>query len=336
MDKLSGAMMPRLPRLQYENAIYHVVTRGDGRRRLLHDEGHYTRFTEGLVQQVDRCGWQVIAYCWMPNHIHALIRTPQPNLARGMQHWLSGYANWYAKRNRRTGHLYQGRYKAFPVEDEGYYWRLSRYIHLNPCNGAKPLVESPERYPHSSFAGYVRKTRRVEWIDYDQHHRYWAARNGGDPESAYRQYVKAGIHDPVDPTVDRLKDWVYGGEEFLRKMVNLANREDESKEVRQSIRKSKQSVETVVAATAQEYGVTPEDYVGFRSRAAGRDVAAYLCRRFTTATLAELSDAFGLSHRDSSGDLVKRARRARQESKDVDSRISNIEKRICLNPESRV
>ena len=49
MDKLSGAIMPRLPRLQYENAIYHVVTRGDARRRLFHDEGHYTRFTEGLV-----------------------------------------------------------------------------------------------------------------------------------------------------------------------------------------------------------------------------------------------------------------------------------------------
>ena len=126
--------MPRLPRLQYENAIYHLITRGDGRRKLFHDEGHYERFTKGLVDEVDRSGWIVIAYCWMPNHIHALIKTPKPNLCRGMQHWLSGYANWYAKRNRRSGHLYQGRYKAFPVEDEGYYWKLSQYIHLNPCN----------------------------------------------------------------------------------------------------------------------------------------------------------------------------------------------------------
>ena len=60
----------------------------------------------------------------MPNHVHALIKTPEPNLCRGMQHWLSGYANWYAKRNRRSGHLLQGRYKAFRVEDEGYYWNL--------------------------------------------------------------------------------------------------------------------------------------------------------------------------------------------------------------------
>jgi putative transposase len=101
--------MPRFPRLQYENAIYHIVTRGDGRRWIFNDDRHYERFTEGLEAQVDRCGWRVIAYCWMPNHIHALIKTPLPNLCRGMQHWLSGYANWYAKRNRRSGHLFQGR-----------------------------------------------------------------------------------------------------------------------------------------------------------------------------------------------------------------------------------
>ena len=113
----------------------------DGRRTLFHDDGHYERFTRGLAEEVDRIGWIVIAYCWMPNRIHALLKTPQPNLCRGTQHWLSGYANWHAKRNRRTGHLFQGRYQAFPVEGEGYYWNLSRYIHLNPCNGSKRLAE---------------------------------------------------------------------------------------------------------------------------------------------------------------------------------------------------
>jgi len=65
----------------------------------------------------------------------------------------------------------------------------------------------------------------------------------------------------------------------------------------------------------------PEDDVGFRSGAAGRDVAAHLCRRYATATLAEHSDAFGLSHRDSSADLVKRARRAIEQNKRIERRI---------------
>ncbi len=70
--------MPRQPRVQFPGAIYHVVTRGDGRRKIFHDDGHYQRLTRGLAEEVDRSGWIVIAYCWMPNHIHALIKTPQP------------------------------------------------------------------------------------------------------------------------------------------------------------------------------------------------------------------------------------------------------------------
>ena len=61
--------MPRPPRVQFAGAIYHIVTRGDGRRVLFHDEGHYDRFTNGLAEEVRRSGWQVLAYCWMPNHM---------------------------------------------------------------------------------------------------------------------------------------------------------------------------------------------------------------------------------------------------------------------------
>ena len=97
-------------------------------------------FTEGLEAEVLRSQWQIISYCWIPNHIHLLFRTPQANLSNGMQHWLSGYANWYAKRNQWSGHLYQNRFKAFQVEDLSYFWPLSRYIHLSPRVGKKPLV----------------------------------------------------------------------------------------------------------------------------------------------------------------------------------------------------
>jgi REP element-mobilizing transposase RayT len=86
-----------LPRIQFPGAIYHIVTRGDGRRRVFHDDGHYERFTLGLAEEIDRSGCIVIAYCWMPHHVHAVIATPEAKLCRGMQYWLSGYANWYAK-----------------------------------------------------------------------------------------------------------------------------------------------------------------------------------------------------------------------------------------------
>jgi REP element-mobilizing transposase RayT len=329
--------VPRLPRLQYENAIYHILTRGDGRRRLFHDSGHYERFTQGLADEVDRSGWIIVAYCWMPNHIHALIKTPQPNLCRGMQHWLSGYANWYAKRNRRTGHLFQGRYQAFPVEDEGYYWNLSRYIHLNPCNGGKPLAETPAEYPYSSYPGYARKSRQLDWIAYDDHHRYWRGLHGGkDPSAAYRKFVKEGLLDPVDPRIDRLKDWVYGGEDFLKQMLNLVAGESDSKHRRRVRRSAVVTVDEVLEATASEYGVSIQEYCGFRSGAGGRDVAAYLCRRYTPATLAELSERFGLGHPDSSSDMVKRARKTIESNPAIQKRVKRIEKFLGLKPETRV
>lgn len=57
--KLTSTLMPRLPRLEYANAIYHVITRGDGRRQLFHDLGHYDRITRGLKDEVSRSSWKV-------------------------------------------------------------------------------------------------------------------------------------------------------------------------------------------------------------------------------------------------------------------------------------
>ena len=57
--------MPRLPRIEFANAIYHVITRGDGRQKLFHDSGHYDQITRGLKEEVTRSNWKVLAYCWI-------------------------------------------------------------------------------------------------------------------------------------------------------------------------------------------------------------------------------------------------------------------------------
>ena len=328
--------MPRPPRIQFAGANYHVVTRGDGRRALFHDQGHYERFTDGLRQQTERSGWIVLAFCWMPNYIHALIQTPEPNLASGMQHWLSGYANWYAKRNRRTGHLYQGRYKAFLVEDAGYYWTLSRYIHLNPCKGNRPLANDPELWPHSSFPGYARKGRRLSWVAYDQLHTYWQAANGGsDPERVYRKYVREGLTDPVDPFREELREWVFGSEDFLRRMIAMADGSDRSRHQSTSRRLKSVRVDEILAAVANYHAVNVEDYQRFRSQAPGRDLAAWLCRKWTGATLRALGPHFGLEGVDSVSNLVRRAEQRYTESRKWKHSARQIEAILRLNTEHK-
>ncbi len=88
-------------------------------------------------------------------------------------------------------------------------------------------------------------------------------------------------------------------------------------------------------ASASQYAVTADEYVGFRSGAAGRDMAAYLCRRYTSATLRELSERFGLSHPDSASDLIRRDAKRIEKSKEAVRQQKAIEKKLELNPESR-
>src|SRR4051812_14794785 len=100
----------------------------------------------------------------MSNQLHLLVKTPEPNLVRGIHGFLSAYALGAARRHRRPGHLFQGRYKAEMIEDETYYWTVSRYIHLNPVRAG--LVERPEHWSWSSYPGYVTPALRRPWVGY--------------------------------------------------------------------------------------------------------------------------------------------------------------------------
>ncbi len=194
-------------------------------------------------------------------------------------HGKSGYINWYAKRNLRTGHLDHGRYQAFLVEDAEYYWTLSRYIHLNPCKGNRPLANDPEFWPHSSFPGYARKGRRLSWVAYDQLHTYRQAANGGsDPERAYRKYVREGLTNSVDPFREELREWVFGSEDFLRRMIAMADGSDRGRHQFTSRRLKSVRVDEILAAVANYHDVNVEDYERFRSQSPGRLVVPQMDR----------------------------------------------------------
>jgi putative transposase len=100
----------------------------------------------------------------MSNHFHVVLKTPHPNLARGMQVFLSGYANRWSRRHRFNGHVFQGRFRTELVEDETYLWTVTRYVHLNPVRGR--IVENPSAWAWSSYPGYARRSQRLAWVAY--------------------------------------------------------------------------------------------------------------------------------------------------------------------------
>jgi putative transposase len=145
-----GKMARRL-RLQYPGAIYHVMSRGNGRQDIVRDDDDRDRLQQELGRAAVRCGWKVYAFVILSNHLHVVLKTPQPNLARGMQGFLSAYANAWARRHRFCGHVFQGRYRTELVEDETYLWTVTRYVHLNPIRAR--LVQHPAAWRWSSYPG---------------------------------------------------------------------------------------------------------------------------------------------------------------------------------------
>jgi len=111
------------------------------------------------------------------------------------------------------------------------------------------------------FGGYARKSRQVDWIAYDEHHRYWLGLNGSkNPSLSYRTFVKEGLTNSTDPKVQRLKDWVYGGEDFLKSLLAMAGGEDSEINARRVRRTKALSAHPIIGIVAEHYAVDASGY----------------------------------------------------------------------------
>ncbi|MBF0541393.1 MAG: transposase [Nitrospirae bacterium] len=143
-------------RLEYCNALYHITAQGNDNQSIFIDELDRENFLQILAQARTRYKWLCHAYCLMDNHYHLIIETPYPNLSRGMRQLNGRYTHVFNKHHFRTGHIFQGRYKAIHVEKESYLLSLCRHIVLSPVKAK--LVQDPKDWQWSSYlatAGYT-------------------------------------------------------------------------------------------------------------------------------------------------------------------------------------
>jgi putative transposase len=152
--------MARPVRIEFAGALYHVMARGNQRQIIFRDDTDSHRFLQTLGEACHKTGWRVHAYVLIANHYHLLLETPEANLVAGMK-WLQGtYTQRHNARHQVCGHLFQGRYKAVPVDGIGYFGVVSTYIHLNPARaglieiGKEPL----KRYRWSSYPWYLNRS----------------------------------------------------------------------------------------------------------------------------------------------------------------------------------
>jgi len=302
------AVMARRLRVQYPDAIYHVMARGNGRQDIVDDDDDRDRLLDYLGRAVVRCSWCVYAFVIMSNHLHLVVKTPTPNLARGMQTFLSSYANVWARRHRFRGHVFEGRYRTELVEDETYLWTVTRYVHLNPVRAG--LVEHPGSWKWSSYPGYARDRSRLEWVAYDELLASWAGEFGGsgsEPARTYRRYVTAGVSQPPDsPWSEAYHGWILGSQNFVDRVRAIVRDQPARGRRRESRRMLGLSIARVSEVVCAGYGIKPLELARRGSRHPARAAMAYLARRHTTATNGELAAMLGVSRAESVPNLTRR------------------------------
>ena len=104
--------MARKLRTEYPDAIYHVMNRGDRQEPIFKDDQDRQRFLSTLGEVCGKTGWQVHAFCLMPNHFHLVVETPRANLAAGMKWLLGVYTGRCNRKHKLCGPLFSGRYRA--------------------------------------------------------------------------------------------------------------------------------------------------------------------------------------------------------------------------------
>ena len=209
--------MPRPLRIQYQGARYHVMSRGDRREAIFLDEADRAEFLRTLGQTCLKTGWQVHAYCLMTNHFHAVVETPQANLAAGMKWLLGTYTQRFNRRHSHWGHLFGGRYKAQLVDERnsGYLRRACDYVHLNPVRaGIVARNQELGSYKWSSYVAYGRAKLRPNWLRVDRllgEHGLEGDTAAGRREFARRMEV-ARREERDEPILRR--GWKIGAEDF--------------------------------------------------------------------------------------------------------------------------
>jgi REP element-mobilizing transposase RayT len=313
--------MARALRIERAGGRYHVTARGNERKDIFRNDSDRFHFLELLGELGELFGTRAHAYVLMSNHYHLLLETVEANLSRAM-HWLNGgYCGWFNRRHRRSGHLLQGRFGAFLVEDDHGWQELARYVHLNPVRVARLGLDKSARAASRAGVGggpggelvaeRLRTLRQYRWSSYPGYAGYslplaWVWREplaylcgGRTPEercAALREYTEGALlQGEIEPPWSQvINGLALGSLAFAQRLGGEARGNPrEQKPLREaSGSAASASWSRIVSALEQAKG---EGWSAFAQRHGdwGRDAGLWLGRRVTRLSLAELGKLAG-------------------------------------------
>ena len=234
--------MARRPRVFAAGLLYHVIVRGNQRRKTFRHDDDYRAYLDRLDKYRAQCHVRIYAFCLMPNHVHLLVETGSIPLAKFMQGVQQSYTQYFNLRYRKVGHLFQGRYKAIICERDKYLLALIRYIHLNPVRAK--LASRPQQYRYSGHNSYLRNG-----IDKIVEATPILRLIGG--KKAYERFVLEGMGEEHNEAYYAVEDQRFLGEDGFGEEISR-----EAEEISEP--KRKKPIDAVIKEIARRVQAPPE------------------------------------------------------------------------------
>jgi putative transposase len=284
--------MARRPRAEVAGGLYHIIARGNNRQNIFHADEDFKKFLSLLTTQKAKLGFYLYAYCLMSNHFHLLIERQEEPVGRIMLRVLTGYSQYYNRKYRKVGHVFQGRHKAILCEADKYLGELVRYIHLNPVRAK--MVRKADRYPWSSQRDYL-GIEHSELVDVDPVLRLFAARKQKAREN-FAAFVAAGARlGHQEEFYAAEEGCILGSEEFVDSTIHHIWESD--RKPRRRLGGREFDAGRLIAAVEQIFEMPRENFCGPGKSA--KAVTAKECLivsgKEVGATLSMLAGITGLS-----------------------------------------
>ena len=307
--------MPRQPRLDAAGVLNHVMIRGIERRNIFRDAKDRKDLIDRLSYLLPETQTACYAWAFIPNHAHFLLRSGPAGMANLMRKLLTGYVVSFNRRHRRSGQLFQNRYKSIICEEEVYFKELVRYIHLNPVRAG--IVSTMDELDTFSYSGHstLMGVGERSWQDTEYALRIFS-HDKRRAQKAYRAYVESALGQgrredlsggglvrsiggwtEIRNSKDRLKgdQRILGGSDFVMKVLKEAEDNYERSFI---VRNKGYTVNTVAGIVASIYGIDRDDLLSrgrHSPKVEARSLFCYIASNELGASVTDLARLTGMT-----------------------------------------
>ena len=208
--------MARLQRTYSNSGYYHIMLRGNERKKIFLDDEDRQKFIAIIRKKKIATNLLLYAYCLMDNHVHLVLRDDKNEISIIMKGIATSYAMFFNNKYGRVGHMFQDRFKSEAIEDERYLMAAIRYVHNNPVKAG--MVENPEQYKWSSFECYITPDHMKTIVDADYILKIISENQRAAIDEFRRFSIKKNENQFMDEDSDSIRT-LEDGEVYLKRYI---------------------------------------------------------------------------------------------------------------------